>query len=113
DADIRAQEILGDAMRVLHDFAIVGPELRDGDDPTAPRILEPALVGECENVKITFQPASLEEFSKLWTALPQANFRRSVLYRVSVVQIESRLSRTLALPVGERAVAALPFRGPR
>jgi hypothetical protein len=110
DADLRAQEILGDAMRVLHDFAVVGPHLREGDVPAAPRILDPLLVGECETIKITLQPATVEEFSKLWTVLPETSFRRSVHYQVSVVQIESRRSRTTALPVRERAVTALPFR---
>jgi Pvc16 N-terminal domain len=117
DADLVAQQILGDAMRVLHDFAIITPNLREDDDPTRPRILDPSLVGEFEQVKVTLQPTSLEDFSQIWSALPQANFRRSVAYEVSVVQIESHRPRRFPRPVGEPPaggprVYVVPFRRP-
>jgi hypothetical protein len=112
DSDLEAQQILGDAMRVLHEFPMVTEGLHQGDNPANPRILDPSLVGEFEKIKITLQPTSLEDLSNLWTALPQANFRRSVAYLVSVVQIESRRPRRTALPVRERRVYALPMRTP-
>ena len=112
DADLEAQQILGDAMRALHEFSTISDDLHVGDDPAQPRILDPALVGEFERVKITLQPTSLEEFSKIWTALPQANFRRSVGYQISVVQIESRRRRRPALPVRERRVYSFTLRTP-
>ena len=117
DADLVAQQILGDAMRVLHDFAIITPNLREDDDPTRPRILDPSLVGEFEQVKVILQPTNLEDFSKIWSALPQANFRRSVAYEVSVVQIESRRPGRFPRPVGEPPaggprVYVIPFRRP-
>jgi hypothetical protein len=104
DADLTAQQILGSAMRVLHDFAIIPPGLRRGDDPAEPLILDPVLAGAAEQVKISLQPIHLEELSKIWTALPQTNFRRSVAYEVSVVQIESRSARRIAAPVKTRRV---------
>lgn len=113
DSDLEAQQILGDAMRVLHDFPIITSDLFEDDDPLKPRILDPSLVGEFEQVKITLQPTTLEEFSKIWLALPQANFRRSVAYHISVIQIEARLPRKLTLPVRERRVYAVPFRSPQ
>ena len=54
-----------------------------------PVILDASLLGEFEKVKITLEATKFEEISNVWTALPQANFRRSVTYQVSVVQIES------------------------
>src|SRR5436305_2704612 len=33
DADLKTQQVLGNAMRVLHDFAIITPDLHLGDDP--------------------------------------------------------------------------------
>jgi Pvc16 N-terminal domain/IPT/TIG domain len=90
DRDLFAQETLGDAMRVMHDFAII-----THDSP----YLDPVLQHDFERVKISLQPASLEEFAKIWTALPQANFRCSVAYNVTVVQIESQRLRQLAAPV--------------
>lgn len=102
DADLTAQQMLGDAMRVLHDFAIIPPGLHENDDELQPRILDPVLVGASERVKLTLQPASLEELSKIWTALPQSPFRRSVAYEVSVVQIDGLRPRGPALPVKTR-----------
>lgn len=93
DADLVAQEILGDAMQVLHEQAIVPPNL-----------LDPGLVDACEELKITLQPVSLEDFSKLWTALPEAKFRRSAAYHVSVIQIERRGPVRIAQPVETRRI---------
>jgi uncharacterized protein DUF4255/IPT/TIG domain-containing protein len=95
DRDLFAQETLGDAMRVMHDFAII---------THASPYLDPVLQHDFELVKISLQPASLEEFAKIWTALPQANFRCSVAYNVTVVQIESERPRRLAAPVLTRRV---------
>lgn len=113
DADLQAQQTLGDAMRVLHEFPIIPETLHAGDNPANPLILDPSLVGEFERVKVTLQPTSLEDLSKIWTALPEANFRRSVAYQVTVVQIESRRPRRTALPVRERRVYAIPLETPR
>jgi Pvc16 N-terminal domain len=112
DSDLTAQQVLGNAMRVLHDYAIVPPDLRQKDDPTKPVLLDPVLAAEYERVKITLQPASVEELSKIWTAIPHANFRRSVIYQVSVVQIESRHTGRLARPVKKRRLGLTLSRRP-
>src|SRR5215217_7857367 len=93
DADLQAQMALGDAMLTLHDFAIVDEQLaitRPAAGTVGDPILDPVLQGEVEQVKIVLEPVGVEELAKIWTALPQANFRRSVSYQVSVVQLESR-----------------------
>jgi hypothetical protein len=95
DRDLFAQETLGDGMRVLHDFAII-----TRDSP----YLDPVLQHEFERIKISLQPASLEEFAKIWTALPNANFRCSVAYNVTVIQIESERPRRIGVPVQTRRV---------
>jgi hypothetical protein len=114
DADIEAQWILGDAMRVLHDIAVITPDLVEQKKPAPqPPILDVSLRGQFEQIKITLHPASLEEISKIWTALPNVNFRRSVLYEVSVTQIQSERPRSLALPVRTSQVYALPMKSPQ
>lgn len=113
DADLQAQQVLGDAMRVFHEYPIITDGLHQNDDPADPLILDPSLVGEFENVKITLMPNQLEELSKIWMAQPEDRaFRRSVIYQVSVIQIESRRRRSSALPVRRRGVYALPFNSP-
>ncbi|NIM94485.1 MAG: DUF4255 domain-containing protein [Anaerolineales bacterium] len=111
-ADFQAQRILGDVMRVLHDYPIITDSLKfTRTTPSAnigDPILDTHLIGEFEQIKVTLQPMSLEDLSKLWAALPDTNFRRSVAYQVSVIQIESRIGRRYPKPVGE-----LPLEGPR
>ena len=116
--DVRAHQVLGDAMRVFHDYAQITPNLYQDGDPANPRILDTSLLGEFEQVKITLLPFTLEDFSKIWTALPEANFRCSVAYQVSVVQIERQQPRRFPQPVGELPSAgprvhAMPFRSPQ
>lgn len=114
DADLTAQVILGDAMRVFNDFAIVTRDLVTiRHSPLGTSILDPSLQNDPEQVKITLKPSSLEELSKIWTALPNVNFRRSVAYEVSVVQIQSSMLRTLAMPVEVRQIQASLLRGPQ
>jgi hypothetical protein len=97
DADLEPQQVLGEAMRVLHEFATI----------TAPH-LDDSLSSEFESIKITLLPAGTEDFSKIWTALPEGKFRLSAAYQVSVVQIENLQPRVYPQPVGEPDAA-----GPR
>jgi hypothetical protein len=55
----------------------------------------------------------IEEFAKIWTAFPQSNFRRSVAYEVSVIQIESTIPRTLVKPVAQRAIRVTAMAKPQ
>lgn len=116
DSDINAQILLGDAMRVFHDFggriesqAITRPAVGVVGQP----IIEPALQNEFERVKVTMDAAGLEDLVKLWSAIPEANFRRAAVYEASVVQIESRRPHRQATPVEQRrvfvSVARRPF----
>lgn len=81
-----AHEILGDAMRVFYENPIVPPAyLPDG------------LMDSREQVKIMLNTLDLEELSKVWATFTKA-FRLSVLYEVSVVQLDM-------LPESERPMA--------
>lgn len=106
DSDHMAQELLGDAMRVLHDFGIVTDDLKI-TKPTAGTVGDPVLDsglrGEYERVKLSLKPLGIDELNKIWTALT-VKYRLSVAYEVSVVQIESRFPRRLAMPVKTRRV---------
>ena len=115
DSDIIAQAILGDAMLVLHDFGGRMDDLllitnRAGaiGDP----VLDPVLQSEFERVKLMLHPIAFDELSKLWSAMPQANFRRSIAYEASVVQIEPRRPRRQAQPVLTRRMFASIARSP-
>jgi hypothetical protein len=90
ESDLVAQALLGDAMRVFHDFGsridtLTLVSTRAG--AIGERLLDAALTREHERVKLSLDPVPIDELAKLWSALPQANFRRSLVYTASVVQL--------------------------
>jgi hypothetical protein len=69
--------VLGDAMRTLHDHAVMA----DDELPESLRLLT-------SQVAIVLLPLQLEELTRIWSAL-QSAFRLSVAYEVRVVPIDS------------------------
>lgn len=100
--ETRAHFLLGGAMRVLHDYTVITDGLMTVNSPPT-QILDSNLRGEFEHIKICLDPISLEDLSKVWTALTRP-YRLSAAYTVSVVQIESRRLKTLAAPVLTRRI---------
>jgi hypothetical protein len=105
--EILAHYVLGGAMRVLHDYPMITEQLATVRPPIGETILHPSLRGEFERVKLSLDPVSLEDVTKVWTAL-ELPYRVSAGYKVTVVQIESRRTRLVPRPVGEPTPA-----GPR
>jgi hypothetical protein len=92
DSTVLAHRLLGRAMRGLFDHPLLGAdEIRTalaGND----------LADQIERVRITPQPLSLDEMSKLWMMF-QTGYRISAAYQVSVVLIESTRPSRTPLPV--------------
>lgn len=103
-------QLLGRAMSILYDHAVLGPdEIRSA---TAVSLPGSDLDKQVERVRITLQPMSLEEISKLWSGLV-TQYRLSVGYEVSVALIESTLPKKTPLPVltrgaGDKGVTSQP-----
>lgn len=104
-----AHFFLGQAMRVLHDRAILPRQ-------TFRTVLEKARVHQqIERVTVTPKSLSIEEMSKLWSIL-QTQFRISAAYLVTVLLIDSQAESRSAPPVltrgpedtGVTALASLP-----
>lgn len=88
--------LLGKAMSLMYDHALLGPdEIRAATSASFPGS---DLDKQIERVRITLQPMSLEEISKLWTGLV-TQYRLSVGYEVSVMLIESTQAKKTPLPV--------------
>lgn len=109
--------LLGSAMRVFHDHAIVTEDHLTVRDPVGTPLLHDSLRGEFERIKLSLEPVTLEDLSKVWTALTQP-YRVSAAYHVSVVQIESRRQnhfprRVKEPPNSGARIYAVPFRYPR
>lgn len=90
--DDQAHRLLGCAMSTLNDHAVL---LRD---ELRAALAEAKLDQQVERVRVTLQPLTLEEMSKLWATF-QTNYRLSVCYQVSVVLIESQKPAVAPLPV--------------
>lgn len=109
--ETRAHFLLGSAMRTLHDFPVITDGLMTVNSaPT--QILHASLRGEFEQIKICLDPLTLEDMSKVWTALTRP-YRLSAAYTVSVVQIESRRLKTLAAPVLTRRIHMVVSKRPQ
>jgi len=91
--------LLGLAMSLLHDHPVLHAEEIMGNLPTQDRQDYP--YDQVENVRITPQPLSLEEITKIWTGF-QTQYRLSAAYEVSVVLIESVRPRRAPMPVLRR-----------
>lgn len=91
-----SHQLLGAAMSVLHDLPILSSqEIQAGTSASLPRN---DLAHQIERVRITLQPLSLEEVSKLWSGF-QTQYRTSVAYEATVVLIESTRSPKTPVPV--------------
>ena len=95
--------LLGKAMSILYDHALLGAE--EIKAATSASFPDSDLDKQVERVRITLQPLSLEEISKLWTGLV-TQYRLSVGYEVSVMLIDSTQSKKTPLPVLTRGVGS-------
>lgn len=100
-----AHEILGEAMRVLHENPVIPGEH-----------LDPGLADARERIKIMQMPLDLDEMSKVWSTFGTP-YRLSVVYEISVVQLDQSDERERDMPtrissIGVPNVGA-PFSAPR
>ena len=110
--EVHSHALLGLAMQVLHDHPLLDPAQIKDAISAEEDLKDSDLHEQIERVRITLQPLSVEELSKLWTAF-QTQFRTSVSYQVSVVLIESQRPAKTPLPVlqrgqGDTGVASQP-----
>lgn len=105
--DITAHQILGNALAILHENAVLN-DIHDSDfDADVNTNFAAELRDSFDKITIAPAPISMEEFSKIWTGLSKA-YRLSVAYEVSLVQIAplslppapAGPAQTLALTVG-------------
>jgi hypothetical protein len=92
DDEVLSHRLLGRAMSLLHDSGTLLPASIEASLAAA------QLHMQVERVRITPQPLSVEEISKLWTVF-QTPYRLSVAYQLSVVLIDSAKPAHSPLPV--------------
>jgi hypothetical protein len=103
-----AQRLLGRSMRILYDNAVITRALLDHYGITD-------LTADFERVKLTLEPLSVEDVSKVWTALNRP-YRLAAAYEARVVEIDSLRPARHPRPVGPRpagpSVRVLPGTAP-
>lgn len=116
--DFYAEIILGHAMQLLHDTAVLTRDsIRRALAPPVPPPNFPAalttsqLADQVEQLKITPEVMNTEEISRLWSAL-QAHYRPTAAYQVTVVLLESSHPARTSLPVLGRNGYVVPFQQP-
>jgi hypothetical protein len=95
DNDGISQRVLGCAMGLLNDHALLG------SDEIAAALAGNDLGEQIERVRITATQMGVEEMSKLWTTF-QSQYRISAAYQVGVILIDSRRAIRSPLPVLRR-----------
>ena len=100
--NVTAHEILGEAMRVFHEHAIV-PQ----------NALVPGLHDAEEQIKIMLNPLDPDELGRVWSTFSQP-FRLSVMYEVAVVQLALHRERAISKRVQRTGVPDVraPFQPP-
>lgn len=107
--ELHGEILLGYAMQILHEHPVVGrdeiqtalappPTVGGGLPPALQALDQTGLAEQIEQLKITPDPLSTEEMSRIWTAL-QTHYRPSTGFQVTVVLIESTRPTRAALPV--------------
>jgi hypothetical protein len=93
DSEVVSHYLLGTAMRVLHDNAVLA---RDRI-----RLPESGLPEQVERVTITQKPLGIDDLSKLWSSFT-GPYRASATYLATVILIESINPTRAGLPVLRR-----------
>ena len=106
--ELDAQEILADAIAVLHATPIITRNTSKRNSPGL--VLEPALQFEFESLRISPRQFTLDEMTKLWTALKE-DYQRSVAYEISIIRIEQPRDAVSSAPVLSRNIEVQPSVG--
>ncbi len=115
--DFHAEILLGYAMQLLHENPILTRDsIRQalappspvstggGLPPTLQALSGSELADQFEQIRITPEPISLDEMSRLWAGI-QSHYRLSTAYLATAVLIERRRSYRSAPPVVRRNLA--------
>lgn len=109
---LKAQQILASAMRTLHENAILNSDMIRETEMELTEGWNSGLAEQIESIKLTPNPLSLEELTKLWSSFFQTPYRLSVSYQATVVLLEGKKEPRVVLPVHDRLFYTAPFKQP-
>ena len=112
DDKLEPQRMLGAVTRTLQAQPLLSTQNIQAVTTPFPFLAGSGLDTQVERVRFTPTALTLEEFSKLWSAFFQVEYRLSVAYQASVVLIESDDTPQEGLPVKSRDILVATFRRP-
>jgi len=117
DDEIKAQLILSSAMVALHENAIISKNkiaetILDSKMNEGTSLIDSNVTNQVESLKISLEPISIEELTKLWSSFFQTSYCLSVAYTVSVVLLECPVEITPSLPVSKSQLRFVPLKQP-
>ena len=105
DDELVPQRLLGATLAALHTHPIVGSDLIDevvaeatAQPPTHPYLALTDLADADEVVRVSPDPMSLDELSKLWSVFFQSPYQLSATYVASAVRLEESSGTPVAAP---------------
>jgi Pvc16 N-terminal domain len=108
--ELNSQRILGSAMIILNEKSMLTRNLINDALGASPEIVGSDLVDQVDIVKISLNPISSDELSRLWSSFFRANYRTSVSYQATVVLLDSaRQQPKPGALVQERGIYVIPF----
>lgn len=111
--DLQSHRILASTIRMLHETPLLSRDAITATVNAQAGLAGSDLATQTELVKVTPQPLSLEELTKIWSSFFQSRYRTSLAFLATVILLHSeRMQPKPAMPVRERAAYILPFKRP-
>jgi hypothetical protein len=76
--NLSAHRTLGRAMRVFYDNGIL-----------AGSVLRGTLLNSAQELRVTLNPITVEDLTRIWSVFPESSYRTSVCYLVTPVRVDS------------------------
>lgn len=111
DGDLEPQRLLGSVVQTLEDQLVLGADTIRATiaDPTFAYLADSDLAEQVEQIRSEFISVSTDELSKIWSVFFQTPYALSLVYKVTVIIIESDIAGRSALPVRDRVLGGTVF----
>ncbi|TVU55256.1 MAG: DUF4255 domain-containing protein [Arthrospira sp. PLM2.Bin9] len=111
DGDLEPQRLLGSVVQTLEDQLVLSADTIRSTiaDPTFTYLADSDLAEQVEQIRSEFISVSTDELSKIWSVFFQTPYALSLVYKVTVIIIESDIAGRSALPVRDRILGGTVF----
>ncbi|MEL7037553.1 MAG: DUF4255 domain-containing protein [Cyanobacteria bacterium J06592_8] len=111
DGDLEPQRLLGSVVQTLEDQLVLSADMIRAAiaDPTFTYLADSDLAEQVEQIRSEFISVSTDELSKIWSVFFQTPYALSLVYKVTVILVESDVAGRSALPVRDRIFSSTVF----